>query len=106
MDVKMGYSGELSDSAQISAVRSYYKGLILVNEGAAIAKVTIHNCASDANGGTPAATNMVAELAIPATDGDSKVDNPTGVIECPDGIRAVKVEGTVKFHVRYSVQPG
>ena len=102
MDVKMGYSGELAANAQITTVKSYYKGLILMNGHATISNVTIHNCSA---AGTPSATNMVAELSLPATDGDCIVDNPTGVIECPDGIRAVKVEGTVKFHVRYSVLP-
>ena len=103
MDVKMEDSGELAANAQISTVKTYYKGLILVNGAATISNVTIHNCSA---AGTPAAANMVAELSLPATDGDCIVDNPTGVIECPDGIRAVLVEGTVKYHVRYCAQPG
>jgi len=103
MDVKMGYSGELAANGQITTVRSYYKGLILMNTGATVSNVTIHDCSA---AGTPSAANMVAELGLPAVDGDCIVDNPTGVIECPDGIRAVVVEGTVKFHVRYSVMPG
>ena len=98
----MAYSGELDDSAQISTIKTYYKGLILINGAAAVSNVTIHNCSV---AGTPSATNMVAELSLPAVDGDCIVDNPTGVIECPDGIRAVKVEGTVLYHVRYSAQP-
>jgi len=103
MDVKMEDSGEQNDSAQITTFKSYYKGLILINGAATISNVTIHNCTA---AGTPSTTNMVAELSLPATDGDCILDNPAGVIECPDGIRAVKVEGTVKYHVRYSVQPG
>jgi len=103
MDVKMGYSGELTGNGQITTVRSYYKGLILMSAAATISNVTIHDCSA---AGTPSAANMVAELGLPAVDGDCIVDNPTGVIECPDGIRAVVVEGTVKFHVRYSVMPG
>lgn len=103
MDVKMGYSGELTGNAQITTTKTYYKGLILMNTAATLSNVTIHNCSA---AGTPSAANMVAELGLPATDGDCIVDNPTGVIECPDGIRAVKVEGSVKFHVRYSVLPG
>jgi len=105
MDVKMEDSGELSANAQVTTVRTYYKGMILVNGTGAIASVAIHNCASDANGGSPSAANMVAELSLPAVDGDCIVDNPTGVIECPNGIRAVKTTGTVKFHVRYCAQP-
>ncbi len=103
MDVKMDDSGELSANAQITTVRTFYKGLILMNGAATLSNVTIHNCSA---AGTPSAANMVAELGLPAVDGDCIVDNPTGVIECPDGIRAVKVEGTVKFHVRYAAQPG
>lgn len=103
MDVKMGNSGEQNGSAQITTFKAFYKGLILINGAAAISNVTIHNCTA---AGTPSTSNMVAELSLPATDGDCIVDNPTGVIECPNGIRAVLVEGTVKFHVRYAVQLG
>ncbi len=99
----MDDSGELSGNAQITTVRTFYKGLILMNGAATLSNVTIHNCSA---AGTPSAANMVAELGLPAVDGDCIVDNPTGVIECPAGIRAVKVEGTVKFHVRYAAQPG
>ena len=102
MDVKMENSGEQNDSAQITTVRTYYKGLILINTSAAVSNVTVHNCSAT---GTPSAANMVGELSLPAVDGDCIVDNPTGVIECPDGIRAVLVEGTVKYHVRYCAQP-
>ena len=102
MDVKMENSGELAANAQITTVKTYYKGLILINGAAAVSNVTIHNCSAT---GTPSTSNMVAELSLPAVDGDCVVDNPTGVIECPDGIRAVKVEGTVKYHVRYCAQP-
>ena len=102
MDVKMEDSGELAANAQITTVRTYYKGLILISGAAAISNVTIHNCSA---AGTPSTSNMVAELSLPATDGDCIVDNPTGVIECPAGIRAVLVEGTVKYHVRYCAQP-
>ena len=103
MDVKMGYSGQLSDNAQITTVKSFYKGGILIAGSAAKCRVTIHNCSA---ADTPAAANMVAELSVPATDGQGFVDNPTGVIECPDGIRAVKVTGTIKYHIRYAIQPG
>lgn len=103
MDVRMEDSGELNASAQITTVKTYYKGLILISGAAAVSNVTIHNCSA---AGTPSTSNMVAELSLPATDGDCIVDNPTGVIECPAGIRAVKVEGTVKYHVRYAVLPG
>lgn len=102
MDVKMESSGELSANAQVTTVKTYYKGLILVNTAAAVCSVTIHNCSA---AGTPSAANMVAKLSTPAVDGDCRVDNPTGVIECPDGIRAVKAAGTVKYLVRYCAQP-
>ena len=102
MDVKMANSGELAANAQISTVKTYYKGLILINGTNAVSNVTIHNCSV---AGTPSAANMVAELSLPAVDGDCVVDNPTGVIECPDGIRAVLVKCTVKYHVRYCAQP-
>ena len=99
----MDDSGQLAANGQVTTVRSYYKGMILVNKAATLSNVTIHNCSAT---GTPSAANMVAELGLPAVDGDCIVDNPTGVIECPDGIRAVLVEGTVKYHVRYSILPG
>jgi len=99
----MDDSGQLAANGQITTVRSYYKGCILMNAAATLSNVTIHNCSAT---GTPSAANMVAELGLPAVDGDCIVDNPTGVIECPDGIRAVLVEGTVKYHVRYSILPG
>ena len=103
MDVKMGYSGQLSGDAQVSTVRSYYKGAILRVASAAKGHIQIHNCSA---AGTPAAANMVAELSVSATDCKCAVDNPTGVIECPDGIRVVKVTGTITYHVRYAIQPG
>ena len=103
MDVRMGNSGELSTNKQILDVSGYYKGLIIVNTLASVSNVTIHNCSSE---GTPSADNMVAELSLPAVQGDCKVDNPTGVIDCPKGIRAIVVAGSVKYHVRYSALPG
>lgn len=105
MGVKLAYSGQKSDNEQITAFKAFYKGAILVNldNVASVARIAIHNCSST---GTPSATNMIAELSLPATTGESKVDNPTGVIECPDGIRVVKSTGTLTYHIRYSIQPG
>ena len=104
MDVKMGYSGQLTNTAQITTVKSYYKGAILKSgDGAAVCSIAIHNCAAAA---TPSAATMVAELSLPAVPGSCIVDNPTGVVECPDGIRVIRAEGTVRFHIRYSVMPG
>jgi len=110
MDVKMFYSGEQNGNIQIATFRCYYKGAILVAvSGTAEVAIAIHNCTST---GTPTAANMVAKLSIPATvtgcsrKGDCIVDNPTGVIECPDGIRVVKSgAGTCKYHIRGCVQP-
>ena len=104
MDVKMGYSGQLTNTAQITTVKSYYKGAILKSgDGAAVCSIKIYDCAS---GGTPAAATMIAELSLPATPGSCIVDNPTGVVECPNGIRVIRAGGTVKFHIRYSILPG
>lgn len=103
MDVKLGYSGQLSANAQITTEKTYYKGAILKSATAGIAYITIHNCSA---AGTPSAANMVAEVSTPATDGAFEKDNPDGVIECPDGIRVVKISGTIKYHIRYAVLPG
>ena len=102
MDVKLGYSGQLAASAQITTEKTYYKGAILRVASAAKGHIQIHNCSA---AGTPSTANMVAELSVPATDCECRVDNPTGVVECPDGIRVVKVTGTITYHVRYAVQP-
>ena len=104
MDVKMFYSGEQNGNIQIATFRCYYKGAILVAvSGTAEVAIAIHNCTST---GTPTAANMVAKLSLVATKGGCIVDNPTGVIECPDGIRVVKSgAGTCKYHIRGCAQP-
>jgi len=62
MDVKLAYSGQLDDSAQISTVRTFYRSATLIAGAAAKARITIHNCSA---AGTPAAANMVGEVSTP-----------------------------------------
>lgn len=106
MDVKMENSGQKTGNLQITTFSAYYKGAILINATsveASVASITIHNCSAT---GTPDAGNMVAELSTIAAVGDYRVDAPTGVIECPNGIRVVKTGDSMRYHVRYSILPG
>jgi len=101
--MELAYSGQLDDSAQVSTERTFYRSATLIAGADAKARITIHNCSAS---GTPSTDNMVGEVSTPATDGAQETDDPGGLIECPDGIRVVKVSGTIKYHVRYAAQPG
>lgn len=101
MDVKMFPSGQQIANAVITTKNCYYKGAILRGAGV-VTILAIYNSKTLA---AVTSANMVAVLSVPAVDGECKIDNPTGVIPCPNGICAVLEGAGAVYHVRAAGSP-